>query len=709
MKTKMILLVMFLVGALESPSPATVTNFSSGMDDKTGWTAVEGGDAGYTAGIDMLGDRTGHHLSGSATSQRQAFLDTPLNSGPGFTLTLGFDVMLHNFLAAVNEPVSRVGLLTSGGVSAHAGQLAQAWLTLRRQGSIELQVLRYTDEIGTTEAIVNTSASMPSGNATGISGYNYASWTMTRDSNGMWTVSVLNAYGNIVLSFGTTESTVATSCGLDKVYIQDLYPTNNWDGSEAAVYWDNISVSSDLTAPPLSAATPVFYPDGGYIPEATLVTLTCETSGALIYYTLDNTTPTESNDNCFSGGYVLVEPGQTLMARAFAPGYYPSLVKTAEYKSLNRPIDITRADGSVTVDGNLSEWQDDEFVPLDTPFYGTSQLDNASYAVRWDGTTDQFYVAVKVKDTHPIFEDSYVDWDKQDGIEVYLHTTGGEPYNYYSDPNQFQSTAQQYVLGLKATRTGTDTTQHVWVTHAGVMAVDREKVGFQAAGVKADDWLFYEVKMTAYEYLNLTGDNSTISPLNINDIVGVDVTVCDKWGTGENDFGMMAENNVVNKYTDWRKIGLHKLAGPMFYTLTGTVALQGWTASLAGIPVVVQLQDQADMSISGSVTKTLDADGKFTMVIRAGMYNVRVKASHWLSDVTSDVDMTAADGAASFSLVNGDCNGDNAVNSGDLSLLLMDMDSIPGDPSCDLDGDAEITSTDLSINLLYQEQVGDEF
>ncbi|MFA5866095.1 MAG: PEP-CTERM sorting domain-containing protein [Phycisphaerae bacterium] len=243
MKTKMlVVLVLVSVVALVSPILATVTNFSSGMDDKTGWTAVEGGDAGYTAGLDMLGARTGHYLSASANSQRQALMTTPMNYGPGFNLAVEFDVMLHNSLAAVNEPVSRVGLMTSGSVTPVVGQLAQAWLTLRRVGSIELTVLRYTDEIGTTEAIVNVAS--PVGGTYGLNGYEYADWAVTRDASGVWTVDALSVYGEHAVSFTATESTVATSCGLDKVYIQDLYANANWNGSEAAVYWDSISASS---------------------------------------------------------------------------------------------------------------------------------------------------------------------------------------------------------------------------------------------------------------------------------------------------------------------------------------------------------------------------------------------------------------------------------------------------------------------------------
>ena len=130
-------------------------------------------------------------------------------------------------------------------------------------------------------------------------------------------------------------------------------------------------------------------------------------------------------------------------------------------------------------------------------------------------------------------------------------STRGEPYAY----EDTQSTAQQYVVGLKANRTG-NPANDLWKTFAGDNPISGElagQIGFQAAGVVEVDgqgnptgWLFYEAAVKAYEYLDLTGGESIGSPLSAGDIVGVDVVICDKHASG---FGMKSENTLLTKQT----------------------------------------------------------------------------------------------------------------------------------------------------------------
>ena len=172
--------------------------------------------------------------------------------------------------------------------------------------------------------------------------------------------------------------------------------------------------------------TPVLSPDGGPITASQIVTITCDTPGAEIHYTLNGEPPTLQSPLYTSP--IEVNPGQTLSARAWAPGYSPSRVKSAVYTACTNPVYIYRGDGSVRVDGDLSEWLENEFIPLTNNYYGEPQVRNAAYAVRWDAATNQFYVAVKVYDPVHVFVDMYDNWDAQDGVEVYVHTTGGLPY-----------------------------------------------------------------------------------------------------------------------------------------------------------------------------------------------------------------------------------------------------------------------------------------
>jgi len=224
---------------------AVVVNFSHDMSTKTGWTATQGGDSGYVAAPDFVHSASSHSSVTTAVSERQAFLDTNVNVGAIDNLTFSFRVMLHNTIASVNEAVGRVGILDNG-VSPTAGQIINAFVTLRRVGSIELTV-QASDGVGGSTNIVNTSASMPNATTTGLSGYEFADFTVTRDSTGLWELNVINGYGNNVMNFTATESMVATSSNLNEVWVYDF--GNQWDGTETAVYWDTISVESVPSIP----------------------------------------------------------------------------------------------------------------------------------------------------------------------------------------------------------------------------------------------------------------------------------------------------------------------------------------------------------------------------------------------------------------------------------------------------------------------------
>jgi hypothetical protein len=80
--------------------------------------------------------------------------------------------------------------------------------------------------------------------------------------------------------------------------------------------------------------TPVITPNGGTITEATQVTITCETEGASIYYTLDGTTtPTNvvSETNFLYSGPFTISETTTVKARAYVGNTYSNGIATAEF------------------------------------------------------------------------------------------------------------------------------------------------------------------------------------------------------------------------------------------------------------------------------------------------------------------------------------------------------------------------------------------
>ena len=77
-------------------------------------------------------------------------------------------------------------------------------------------------------------------------------------------------------------------------------------------------------------ATPVFSLKTGTYTGPQPVTITDATTGALIYYTLDGTTPTTSSPQ-YMGTAITISSTETLKADAIATGYTRSAVRTASY------------------------------------------------------------------------------------------------------------------------------------------------------------------------------------------------------------------------------------------------------------------------------------------------------------------------------------------------------------------------------------------
>jgi len=86
-----------------------------------------------------------------------------------------------------------------------------------------------------------------------------------------------------------------------------------------------------MNPPRLPAAKPQFMPPPGPIERETYVTISCSTEDANIRYTIDGTDPTELTGYVYEANPVVVEPGMTLKARAFATGNDPSEIAVGHY------------------------------------------------------------------------------------------------------------------------------------------------------------------------------------------------------------------------------------------------------------------------------------------------------------------------------------------------------------------------------------------
>jgi hypothetical protein len=368
----------------------------------------------------------------------------------------------------------------------------------------------------------------------------YAGWSMTiptvNKSESIWTVSTGILPTPIVARY------VAIKAAFD-----------------TAQYFPGISEVAILSSEPVTAA-PVFSAGKYITSEPKEVAITCATENATIYYTMDGSTPTRDSD--VYSGPIDVRNGTVLKAMAVVDGYFRSSVTSVTYvvpDAYNRPESIHT--GTATVDGDLSEWSNATWAPLDQIYNITgstvgaleTDVPEAYYAARW--TSNKVYVAVKVRDASHYFTEGYVNWNSCDAIEVYLHTDNNNLDAYPT----YNRSAQQYVVGIK----NSDPSK-AWLTVGSYGRFDlnnRPEVA-RAVGKVVGQWIYYEVEMTPFTYLGLeeAGDLSTsiITTLKVDDVIGLDVTVVAHNGTSFS--GEKSENMKPGKGGDLNAFGLHILS-----------------------------------------------------------------------------------------------------------------------------------------------------
>lgn len=146
---------------------------------------------------------------------------------------------------------------------------------------------------------------------------------------------------NVTLSCGTEDAVIRyTLDGSQPTANSQIYTgainITETTTIKAKAYKEGMSDSTIVSAvytirstPTETVAAPVISPVGGTYDAAQNVTITCDTEGAQIRYTLDGTEPTESS--ALYGGPITLKNTVTINAKAFKDGMWESSIVTESY------------------------------------------------------------------------------------------------------------------------------------------------------------------------------------------------------------------------------------------------------------------------------------------------------------------------------------------------------------------------------------------
>ena len=103
------------------------------------------------------------------------------------------------------------------------------------------------------------------------------------------------------------------------------------------------------------------------------------------------------------------------------------------YLALQDLPNIAEASGPITIDGDLADWADANWIPLSRGYVAgihPADVAEAYYAAKWSNATNKVYVAVKVRDTSHIFKNDNNGWAYRDTVEIYFHNSPIAPLHY---------------------------------------------------------------------------------------------------------------------------------------------------------------------------------------------------------------------------------------------------------------------------------------
>ena len=250
---------------------------------------------------------------------------------------------------------------------------------------------------------------------------------------------IYNAVQNVTLSTATDGATIYyTTNGTEPSTSSSTYSSSiTVDATKtlkAIAVKDGVNSTIAEAVYELKVATPTISPNGGTFDESQDVTLACETASATIYYTLDDTTPTNES-TLYSTAFTLTD-SKTVKVIAFKDGWTASEVASSTF---------TKTDpNNVWVKTGLSALgSDDIFVIVED--HGSYK-----YAMSNDKGTSNAPTAVKVT-----ISNNLISGDVADNIKWNISGNANNGYKFY--PNGSTTTWLYCNNSNDGTRVGTNT------------------------------------------------------------------------------------------------------------------------------------------------------------------------------------------------------------------------------------------------------------
>ena len=283
--------------------------------------------------------------------------------------------------------------------------------------------------------------------------------------------------------------------------------------------------------------------------------------------------------------------------RVGAPWLAPLLLLHENSWSHNGAVAIVFPVDGIVIDGKLDDWPaEGRRYPISLPEYGLGpRNDNdfqGEFRLGFAPDENALYIAVDVRDESAVI-DSSVNWDGQDGCEIYIDT--GHARNQFF-PVQYTLRGSQ-----PASRVTALAGELVGPSEVTV-AVVREK------GRQVYEW---RVDMTAHQ-----GGTDIVAGMS----VGIDVVYCDKDADGS--FSWMAWGSRTEKFQSEDRIGDALLVDDA----TGIGRLEGRVTGDAESRTTRpnRVWIRAEDSAATSTVAHVDQAGRFAIDLPEGFYRIRL-------------------------------------------------------------------------------------